>query len=438
MKNSLVTKPVQTTIPTKFGVFKMYVWPGDQGKELVALTTETLNPFATTTVRVHSECLTGDAFGSQKCDCGTQKEKSLRLVNSSKNGIFIYHRQEGRNIGLYEKIRSYKLQEKGLNTFEANLALGCEPDQREYSDVNVVLSYFSVKDIDLVTNNPSKITSIAGLGLNIKKVTPLSIKSNLHNKKYIETKHSMFKHGVKERSKYFYSVCYITQKQDLTKLADVFSRLPQDPSRLLCLGVYADISTLVNSISCKKIASIFDEARKYKNIRVVLHYSFKNTKDSEEELLEIKTALPNVDYVQLNDLKNKSMQTIKKASKLFTYVNIVITNKDIKLLEDKTFVTIARKPETFICIDNSFGKGKNESLKKLKEKVRKVIKQGINEVSVSGGFGPDTLENYFSLRNYYTFDISIDAESKLKTNGKLDISKATKYLQKLSAYSLNT
>jgi 3,4-dihydroxy 2-butanone 4-phosphate synthase/GTP cyclohydrolase II len=137
---------------------------------------------------VHSECLTGDVFGSRRCDCGNQLHAALQQIQSEGAGILVYMRQEGRGIGLAAKIRAYKLQEDGLDTVEANEKLGFPSDLREYGLGAQILVDLGVRDIRLLTNNPKKVIGLEGYGLNIVDQIPIRVPANPHNEKYLETK----------------------------------------------------------------------------------------------------------------------------------------------------------------------------------------------------------------------------------------------------------
>ena len=139
-------------------------------------------------VRVHSQCITGDILDSLKCDCGTQLKQSIKLMAEANEGILIYLAQEGRDIGLLNKLRAYSLQEDGMDTVEANLALGFNDDERLYYPVKEILDQLHIKAIKLITNNPNKINQLTNLGLKVIDRIPIKITSNKHNKKYLETK----------------------------------------------------------------------------------------------------------------------------------------------------------------------------------------------------------------------------------------------------------
>jgi len=169
-------------LPSRFGDFKVKAFKEGQ-KEHLVIYTDNLDEIPT--VRVHSECLTGDAIGSLKCDCRDQLEYALTLANKS-NGMVIYLRQEGRNIGLLNKINAYALQDKGLNTIEANHQLGFRADERTYEMVTYILHHFGIKKIKLLTNNPDKINSISDIEI-VERV-PIIMNSNKHNEDYLNIK----------------------------------------------------------------------------------------------------------------------------------------------------------------------------------------------------------------------------------------------------------
>ncbi len=169
-------------LPTRFGNFKVKAFK-EGSKEHLVVYTENLDEIPI--VRVHSECLTGDAMGSLKCDCRDQLEYALNLASST-NGMVIYLRQEGRNIGLLNKINAYALQDKGYNTIEANHQLGFRADERTYEMVTFILHHFNIRKIKLLTNNPDKVNSINDIEI-VERV-PIIMQSNKYNEDYINTK----------------------------------------------------------------------------------------------------------------------------------------------------------------------------------------------------------------------------------------------------------
>jgi 3,4-dihydroxy 2-butanone 4-phosphate synthase/GTP cyclohydrolase II len=185
---------VSTRLPTQFGEFTLHLYADVQGKEHLALVYGDLQPGETTLVRVHSECLTGEVLGSLRCDCGEQLERSLQAIAAAGRGVLIYLRQEGRGIGLREKLRAYNLQDEGLDTVDANLALGHQADQRDYDVAAQMLKDFGVTHVALLTNNPTKIEELQRLGLTIVERKPLQGEVNPENDRYLRTKMARMQH----------------------------------------------------------------------------------------------------------------------------------------------------------------------------------------------------------------------------------------------------
>jgi len=176
-------------LPTRFGTFQIAAfWNNRDGKEHVAVMKGHPYGGADIPVRIHSECLTGDALGSLRCDCRDQLEVSLRTLAREPNGVLLYLRQEGRGIGLLNKIRAYMLQDRGLDTVEANEALGFRDDEREYAIAAHMLLSLKIQSIRLLTNNPRKIAELSRYGIRVTSRLPLVIPPNEHNRFYLETK----------------------------------------------------------------------------------------------------------------------------------------------------------------------------------------------------------------------------------------------------------
>lgn len=187
---SFVHRAAETVIPTSFaGEFKAIVYENDVDDFLhIAMVKGEIDPDKPVLVRVHSECLTGDIFGSRRCDCGDQLHKAMEMIDKEGCGVFLYIRQEGRGIGLVNKLKAYALQDKGLDTVEANEELGFKPDMRNYGIGAQILVDIGVKKMRLITNNPKKMVGLEGYGLSIVEQVPLEIEPNKYNKGYLECK----------------------------------------------------------------------------------------------------------------------------------------------------------------------------------------------------------------------------------------------------------
>lgn len=179
-------------LPSKYGHFKIRVYK-EGIQEHLAIFTDGFETQEAPLVRIHSECLTGDTLGSIKCDCNNQLHRALELI-SEQGGLVIYHRQEGRNIGLLNKVNAYCLQDQGRNTIEANVELGFKPDQRTYDVVREIFSDFGLKKIRLLTNNPAKVSVVENLDVTIVERIPIIIDPNPHNEGYLKVKKEQMGH----------------------------------------------------------------------------------------------------------------------------------------------------------------------------------------------------------------------------------------------------
>ncbi|MBI4962179.1 MAG: bifunctional 3,4-dihydroxy-2-butanone-4-phosphate synthase/GTP cyclohydrolase II [Desulfomonile tiedjei] len=197
MRNErLVRRGAETILPTEFGGdFRLIVYENDVDKHNhVALVKGEIDPDEAVLVRVHSECLTGDVFGSRRCDCGPQLDRAMRMVGEAGKGVILYMQQEGRGIGLLNKIKAYELQDQGCDTVEANLRLGFKPDLRDYGIGAQMLADLGVHKMKLMTNNPTKIVGLEGYGLEVVEQVPIVIEPCATNERYLKTKRDKMGH----------------------------------------------------------------------------------------------------------------------------------------------------------------------------------------------------------------------------------------------------
>ena len=420
---------VETQIATKYGEFSTRVYRSVENKETVVLWTGELSDAYPPLVRVHSECLTGDVIGSLKCDCGKQLHKAMNLIQD-RGGILIYLRQEGRGIGLFEKIKAYKLQSEGYDTFEANTLLGHHPDARTYEMVKVVLDDFSINRIRILTNNPFKVSEIAKYGIEVVERVPLVIQPNKHNRKYFETKKKKFHHSFGETHEKYYYGFHIDKASELKSLGKNVSLQLKDPF----LNLYVGITTTPGKLTSKKERARIEEIYKlistYEDLIPVLHVSFKSSTEPGQDLDAIREVFPFARRLQLNDLEQISYSLIKKACKLFEIV-LPLADENFEILENPKVRSLIKTQSGTILLDNSKGTGKIEMFDNYRGKIDQLFEWGLRNVALCGGFGPDQLETYYALRRYYRVNFSIDAESKLKRENRVDVSLTQKYLSQL-------
>lgn len=194
-----ITEVTKVKLPTVYGNFQLEAFDTSDGHEPALLLTKgEISQHETLLLRVHSECLTGDIFGSKRCDCGDQLHAAMNAIEDAGSGAIIYLRQEGRGIGLANKLRAYKLQEQGLDTVEANLHLGFPADTRDYGIVAAILKSKSIDTIELMTNNPDKVTQLKSLGIKIAKRRPLELPVLPENRRYLKTKKHKLNHMLTE------------------------------------------------------------------------------------------------------------------------------------------------------------------------------------------------------------------------------------------------
>lgn len=191
-------RQTETLMPTKWGNFRLlaYADSAEDAMPHLAMVNEDFNPGQPVLLRIHSECLTGDVFGSRRCDCGQQLSKSLELTAAS-GGVVIYLRQEGRGIGLINKLKAYRLQDSGLNTADANTHLGFEVDSRSYEAAIAILEDLGIAQVNLLTNNPLKVKALEGSPIQVVSRVPLLIEPHEDNEYYLQTKKDVMGHWLK-------------------------------------------------------------------------------------------------------------------------------------------------------------------------------------------------------------------------------------------------
>ncbi|QFY43254.1 GTP cyclohydrolase II [Candidatus Methylospira mobilis] len=193
--SAVVTDVVSARLPTRYGEFALHYYANSSDKkEHLALVMGDVSKGENILVRAHSECLTGDIFGSMRCDCGDQLDKALAMIGQEGKGALIYLRQEGRGIGLLKKLQAYNLQDSGLDTVEANLHLGHREDERDYAIAAAILKALNIASVRLITNNPLKLEALRALGIQINGRVALEIAANTENADYLRTKAEKMRH----------------------------------------------------------------------------------------------------------------------------------------------------------------------------------------------------------------------------------------------------
>jgi GTP cyclohydrolase II len=189
MTEMIVKRQVAARIPTQHGTFELVLFQNnrDQKEHMALVMGDVLNA-ENVLLRAHSECFTSDVLGSLRCDCGEQLERALQIIGRARRGVLLYLRQEGRGIGLLDKLKAYNLQDEGLDTVEANLRLGHQADERDYTPAALMIQDLGIRSINLITNNPTKIRELRRLGISIRGRTPIEVAARPENAGYLRTK----------------------------------------------------------------------------------------------------------------------------------------------------------------------------------------------------------------------------------------------------------
>ena len=196
--DTLITREVEVDLPTQFGDFNLIAYTQkNTGEQHLALVKGEFNADEPVLVRVHSSCMTGDIFGSCRCECGPQLQSAMKSIEEAGKGVIVYMNQEGRGIGLLNKLKAYKLQEEGFDTVDANVKLGFKMDERDYGVGAQIIRDLGVRKLKLMTNNPTKRAGLIGYGLEIVENIPILIEANIHNQKYLDTKRDKMGHSLK-------------------------------------------------------------------------------------------------------------------------------------------------------------------------------------------------------------------------------------------------
>ncbi len=203
MNEPTIHRQVAARIPTRYGTFQLVLFSGTpDGKEHMALVMGDVQGRDNVTVRVHSECFTGDVLGSLRCDCGEQLDRAMQMIAKAGQGVILYLRQEGRGIGLLDKLRAYNLQDEGLDTVEANLRLGHQADERDYTVAALMLKDLGIHSVTLITNNPRKINELRALGIAVRQRLPIEVVPHPENLRYLRTKAKRMDHLLQFGSHY--------------------------------------------------------------------------------------------------------------------------------------------------------------------------------------------------------------------------------------------
>lgn len=432
------TQPiVSSIIPTRYGVFRIFVWQKCPGQEPLALCSPTLDTSKEVLLRIHSECLTGDVFGSLTCDCGPQKAKALELIAKHGNGVFIYHRQEGRNMGLFKKIQAYNLMSEGIDTHDANTLLSGGPDMREYSDVIEILELLCNKQkpsLILLSNNPYKKLVLERIGYHVK-MQPLEITETIHSSAYVATKKQKFLHYAPTYEPYVGVTLYRTDiSSNQAKIADLINSFDSNGrGRKIFIGIpiFPDKGELEDSEFTHIINDFASYFKENNSVYLVLHIDYSGHRKYFRDLRNFLNLLT-FDYsLQFRIQKKENLPKIDLEilqSWHAKHIIFQIRKEQHPLLESQKFLEDLTMNNVFLLLDESFGTGSIENFIAIKSKVAEIIKRGISHIAIAGGYNSKKVKDIIALEDYFKIPISIDAESKLRTHNKLNLIEIQKYL----------
>lgn len=429
-------KQVSMELPTAFGRFRLTVWDGARGRELVALSTVNIDPKKEVMVRIHSECLSGDVFHSHTCDCGPQKDLALKMIQEHGNGIFIYHRQEGRNEGFFKKVQGYNLMQEGLDTHEAYLKLVDRPDGREYSDVLTALGFLlsnRKSDIRLLTNNPYKTLFLERHGHHVV-AEPLKAGTNIHNASYTLSKEQKFLHGSVGYGPYVAVTLFrkdIRNKgNDIAALLNTF--YISGKNRKVFLGIAVSSHDLKDSLFLKELETFHRTVSTIQGVHLVLHMNYPVQRREQRDVARFLQGLSfpySLQFRLASNLRGGTKVDVELIDSFHAeHVIFQIKDEHFYLLEQKSFAEYFSSPNKFLLLDESWGRGEAKNFLARQKQVLKAVSLGLSRVAVAGGFTAENAPQVHQLEDYFKIPISVDAESGLYTGGKIDLVKVRNYL----------
>lgn len=434
----IVENIVSMEMPTDFGVFDLRVWNGERGRELVAFSTPGIDPTKEVMLRVHSECLTGDLFHSLTCDCGPQKDLALKRIREHGNGIFIYHRQEGRNTGLFKKVQSYNLMQQGMDTHEALLSIAGHPDPREYSEVLTVLDAIIGKHkscIRLLTNNPYKALFLERHGYKVV-IEPLRAGASIHNASYTQAKTEKFLHNSIGYAPYTSVTLSRSDIRDNRKEIEHAIRniRPSAGGRKLFLGVDLSLRShfkdprIVGDLKSFQSSAISH----IEGVYIVLHIYYPVSRTSQRDLKRFLHQLSFPYSLQFRlplDAKAGFRVDVDLLDSFHAeHVIFQLKESHFYLLEQKSFAEYFASANKFLLLEDSWGQGRVEDLGITQQHVLQAVTRGLSRIAVAGGYSGENASRVHDLEDYFKIPISVDAESRLRTDGKLDAAKMKRYL----------